>query len=192
MRQGHKHTLPNVILAGAQKSGTSSLFDCLAAHPHCLASNPKEPTFFSREANLADLSSYARCFDAQGATGDPSVIFEGSTSYMAEVYAPKRIRRALGPNVRFRDVGLVMPFVLQVGMYACPIIYSVSQIPQWLRFYYRLNPMVGVIEGFRWSLVGVGEPPLLATAIAAVFSVALVLSGAMFFRRTEATFADIL
>ena len=94
--------------------------------------------------------------------------------------------------VRFRDVGVVTPFLLQVWMYACPIIYSVDMLPQWLRPWYGLNPMVGVIEGFRWALLGMGRPPMLSTGLAALISLSLLVSGAYFFRRTERTFADIL
>jgi lipopolysaccharide transport system permease protein len=94
--------------------------------------------------------------------------------------------------VRFRDVGLVVPFVLQVWMYACPIIYSLEELPGWLVPWYALNPMVGVIEGFRWALLGIGEPPVVPTLIAAGLSVAVLVSGLLFFRRTERTFADIL
>ena len=94
--------------------------------------------------------------------------------------------------VRFRDVGLVIPFVVQVWMYACPIIYSMEKLPAWLVPWYSLNPMVGVIEGFRWALLGRGDPPWMATLIAAVISVAVLIGGGYFFRRTERTFADIL
>ena len=94
--------------------------------------------------------------------------------------------------VRFRDVGLVMPFLLQIWMYACPIIYSVEMLPEPLRWVYGLNPMVGVIEGFRWALLGVGEPPMWTTLIAAGISLLILITGVFFFRRTEATIADIL
>ncbi len=94
--------------------------------------------------------------------------------------------------VRFRDVGLVIPFVVQVWMYACPIIYSLERLPEGLVPWYALNPMVGVIEGFRWALLGMGEPPWSSTLIAAGISGVVLVSGGYFFRRTERTFADIL
>ena len=94
--------------------------------------------------------------------------------------------------VRFRDVGLVMPFLLQIWMYACPIIYSMEMLPESVRWFYQLNPMVGVIEGFRWALLGVGRPPIWPTLIATGISGLILISGVCFFRRTEATIADIL
>ncbi len=93
-------------------------------------------------------------------------------------------------NVRYRDVQQIIPFLAQIWMYASPVAYSAGLIAssRW-RVIYFLNPMAGVIEGFRWALLG-SEPPgfLLATSVA-VTAVVLV-SGLYYFRRMEATFAD--
>lgn len=97
--------LPNLIIAGAQKCATSSMFDCLAAHPQCRMSDPKEPTFFSRESNLCDLERYEACFtnhDRQPPdNSETKIVAEASTSYMAEPYVPARIRQALGGQIKF-------------------------------------------------------------------------------------------
>lgn len=99
----------------------------------------------------------------------------------------------LGPlNVRFRDVKHTLPFLLQVWMYASPVIYPLSLIPEHLRWFYSLNPMVGVIEGFRWALLSKGDPDVTALAIGAGMTVVLLAGGLIFFRRMERFFADLI
>jgi hypothetical protein len=94
-------TLPNVILGGAQKCGTSSLFDTLAAHPACLASDPKEPTFFSRQDSLEEPARYEACFVPEQDAPPPQVVFEGSTAYLADPEVPGRVLALLGDQVRW-------------------------------------------------------------------------------------------
>ncbi len=96
-------------------------------------------------------------------------------------------------NVRYRDFRHLIPFVLQLGVYVSPVGYSSLILPEKWRLVYSLNPMVGVIDGFRWAILG-GEfaiywPGLM---ISAVMSIALVVTGIWYFRRTEATFADVI
>lgn len=99
----------------------------------------------------------------------------------------------LGPiNVRFRDIKHTLPFILQIWMYASPIIYPSSMVPDKWRWLYSLNPMVGVIEGFRWSLLGTAEPDLRAIAISMVVIAALLVGGIVFFKKMERTFADLI
>lgn len=94
-------------------------------------------------------------------------------------------------NVRYRDVAYLVPFLTQFWLYATPVVYSASMIPSQWRFLYGLNPMAGVIEGFRWMLFGTDLSwPLLYVSITVI--IALLISGAFFFRRVERTFADIL
>jgi homopolymeric O-antigen transport system permease protein len=95
-------------------------------------------------------------------------------------------------NVRYRDIRYTVPFLTQVWMYATPVAYASSLIPQAWRPFYALNPMVGVIEGFRWALLG--QAPTVSTVLpVSVTAVALLLaSGLFYFRRTERTFADIV
>jgi lipopolysaccharide transport system permease protein len=99
----------------------------------------------------------------------------------------------LGPiNVRFRDITHTLPFLLQVWMYGSPIVYPLSLVPERWKTLYSLNPMVGVIEGFRWAILGKARPDVTAMAIsAAVIAVALV-GGLVFFKRRERQFADVI
>lgn len=99
----------------------------------------------------------------------------------------------LGPiNVRYRDVMHTIPFLLQIWMYSTPVIYPLTMVPERWRPLYRLNPMVGVIEGFRWALLGTGQPDVAAIGVSlAVIGVVLV-GGLLFFRRMEGTFADVI
>lgn len=95
-------------------------------------------------------------------------------------------------NVKYRDVGQATPFLVQAWFYLSPIVYPSSLVSPHLRTYFGLNPMVGVIEGFRWSVLGSTTPDWrMMGASAAVVSV-LLISGLYFFRRTESTFADII
>lgn len=99
----------------------------------------------------------------------------------------------LGPiNVRYRDIMQTIPFVLQVWMYATPIVYPLSMVPEKWRTLYSLNPMVGVIEGFRWALLDTGNVDMRAIAIGFTLIVALLLGGLVFFRRMERSFADVI
>ena len=95
-------------------------------------------------------------------------------------------------NVRYRDVRHVMPFVIQFWLLASPVAYSTSLItsPTW-RAVYSLNPMVGVIEGFRWAVLGSTPPSVLVVPSIFVTGV-LLATGLFFFRRTEASFADVI
>jgi len=95
-------------------------------------------------------------------------------------------------NVRYRDVGHTIPFLIQFWMYASPVAYSVSLIPEKWRLLYSLNPMVGVIEGFRWALLGKQSPAFSVIALSAVMVAALLLGGIVFFKRMERTFADTI
>jgi lipopolysaccharide transport system permease protein len=95
-------------------------------------------------------------------------------------------------NVRYRDVNHVLPFLTQVWMYATPVVYSSSLIPERWRLLYGINPMAGVVEGFRWGLTGRGEPPGLISVVSTAAVCLLLVSGVLFFRQTERTFADVV
>jgi len=103
-------------------------------------------------------------------------------------------------NVRFRDVNYLIPFLLQIWMYVTPVVYGSTLIPERYRFLLALNPMTGVVEGFRWALLvgqasgvsGQGAGSAVLTAISVVISVAVLVSGVVFFRNTERTFADVI
>ncbi len=99
----------------------------------------------------------------------------------------------LGPiNVRYRDVKHTLPFIIQIWMYASPIIYPLSLIPQEWRWLYSINPMVGIIEGFRWAILGTDSPDLLAIVIAFAMTVLLLVGGLIFFKKQERSFADLI
>ena len=95
-------------------------------------------------------------------------------------------------NVKYRDVGYVIPFLIQLWMFASPVAYPVSMVPQKWQFLYSLNPMAGVIEGFRWALLGKGDPAIGAILISACVVLILLLGGVFFFKRMERYFADVL
>jgi len=95
-------------------------------------------------------------------------------------------------NVKYRDVGYVIPFLTQFWMYASPVIYPVSLVPEKWRLLYSLNPMVGVIEGFRWAMLGKEGVDFGVMAVSAVVVVALLFAGLIYFKHMEQTFADII
>ncbi len=95
-------------------------------------------------------------------------------------------------NVQYRDVQHMVPFVIQAWFYASPVVYSASIIPsaKW-QLVYALNPMAGVIQGFRWALLGTQAPDA-SLAVSSAVVVVLLISGLFFFKRMERTFADIV
>ncbi len=95
-------------------------------------------------------------------------------------------------NVRYRDVGHIIPFLSQVWMYASPVAYPISVVPQKWRLLYSLNPMAGVIEGFRWALLGKDRPDFMAMGVSSAVVLVLLAGGIVYFKRMERTFADII
>jgi lipopolysaccharide transport system permease protein len=95
-------------------------------------------------------------------------------------------------NVRYRDIRYTLPFFTQLWLICTPVAYAVSLVKEPWRPLYALNPMVGVVEGFRWALLGRGEPPGVMVAISSVVVALLLVGGLFYFRRTERTFADIV
>ncbi|MEP6915000.1 MAG: ABC transporter permease [Acidobacteriota bacterium] len=95
-------------------------------------------------------------------------------------------------NVRFRDVRYVVPFITQFWLFATPIAYPSSLLTEPWRTVYGLNPMVGVVEGVRWALLGTNTVPGAMIAVSSLTSVLVFVSGAYYFRRMEKAFADIV
>ena len=95
-------------------------------------------------------------------------------------------------NVQFRDVRYTIPFLTQLWLFATPIAYPSSLLSEPWRTVYGLNPMVGVVEGFRWALLGTNTAPGPIVVVSALAAVALLVSGALYFRRMERTFADVV
>lgn len=95
-------------------------------------------------------------------------------------------------NVQYRDVRYTVPFITQLWLFISPVAYPSSIVPEPWRFFYSLNPMVGVIEGFRWALLGRAEGPGPLLAVSILVVLALLVGGLYYFRRMEKSFADIV
>jgi lipopolysaccharide transport system permease protein len=94
-------------------------------------------------------------------------------------------------NVKYRDFQYTLPFIIQLGLYASPVVYPSSMIPEQYRIFYGLNPMVGVIEGFRWALLGT-KPPEAMILISVGVVIVLLVGGLFYFKRMEQYFADVV
>lgn len=96
-------------------------------------------------------------------------------------------------NIEYRDVGNIVPFMFQVWLFITPVFYSSQLIPEPWRIVYSLNPMVGIVEGFRWALLGTTQPlPVLECTVSSFMVVVILITGLLFFRRREEAFADIV
>jgi lipopolysaccharide transport system permease protein len=95
-------------------------------------------------------------------------------------------------NVEYRDIKYVVPFLTQIWLFATPIAYSSSLLDEPWRTVYGINPMVGVVEGFRWALLGTNTQPGSMVLVSAVAAIVLLVSGAFYFRRMERVFADVV
>lgn len=99
-------------------------------------------------------------------------------------------------NVRYRDVNYLVPFLVQIWMYVTPVIYSSTLIPEQYRWLLALNPMTGVVEGFRWALLGGAmtetQPPGALFVVSIVITLVVLVGGLFYFRSTERTFADVI
>jgi lipopolysaccharide transport system permease protein len=94
--------------------------------------------------------------------------------------------------VSYRDVSQILPVVVQMLLYISPVAYSLTAIPQHLRFWYSLNPLVGIIEGFRWSLISGYHISVWATLYSCACTIALFFIGTFVFKRMERRFADVV
>jgi lipopolysaccharide transport system permease protein len=95
-------------------------------------------------------------------------------------------------NVQFRDIRYTVPFIVQFWLFASPVAYSTQLLDAGWRTLYAVNPMVGVVEGFRWALLGTDTSPGPMIAVSTLTSVLLLVSGSFYFRRMEKTFADVV
>jgi lipopolysaccharide transport system permease protein len=95
-------------------------------------------------------------------------------------------------NVQFRDVRYTIPFLTQAWLFATPVAYPSSLLSEPWRTLYGLNPMAGVVEGFRWALLGINASPGPIIIVSSLVGVGLLISGAFYFRRMERTFADVV
>jgi lipopolysaccharide transport system permease protein len=95
-------------------------------------------------------------------------------------------------NVEYRDIRYMVPFLLQVWMFISPVVYPSSLLAEPWRTVYGLNPMAGVLDGFRWALLGSGDAPGPMIGVSAVVAVVLLITGTFYFRRMERNFADVV
>ena len=96
-------------------------------------------------------------------------------------------------NVEYRDFRYIVPFIVQFGLFVSPVAFTLEHVPEQWRMLYALNPMVGIIEGFRWSILGsraVLDPN--AVALSILVTVSAVFIGVWYFRRMERNFADVI
>jgi lipopolysaccharide transport system permease protein len=150
-------------------------------------------------AVASGLLDFAVSFALLGAT----LAFYGVAPRWEWVYLPAFVALALGAalgvslwlsalNVRYRDVRYTLPFLAQVWLFLSPVVYPATLVPERWTFLYALNPMVGVVTGFRWALLGGPAPSSIALAASAAAVAMLLVSGLMYFRRTEQSFADVI
>jgi lipopolysaccharide transport system permease protein len=95
-------------------------------------------------------------------------------------------------NAQYRDIGYITPFLVQLWFFATPIVYPISSVPEAVRSLYAVNPMVSVIEGFRWAFLDAPFPAGADMAVSAAVAVAFFLGGALYFRRLERTIVDVV
>jgi lipopolysaccharide transport system permease protein len=95
-------------------------------------------------------------------------------------------------NVRFRDVKYTVPFITQFWLFATPVAYPSSLLDEPWRTLYALNPMVGVVEGFRWALLGTDTQPGAIVLVSSLVAITLLVGSAYWFRRWERSFADVV
>jgi len=95
-------------------------------------------------------------------------------------------------NVQYRDIGFILPFLTQFLLFITPVVYPSRLVPEKFKMIYALNPIVGVIDGFRWSLLGVGKGLSAMSMISIVIALGLFFSGIVWFRSKERGFVDIL
>jgi lipopolysaccharide transport system permease protein len=94
--------------------------------------------------------------------------------------------------VQFRDVALILPFFVQTAMYACPVLYPSSEVPQSWHWVYFMNPMAGVVDGFRWAVLGGLRPDFSMLGVSTAVALVVCITGLLVFRRMEQTFADVV
>jgi lipopolysaccharide transport system permease protein len=122
------------------------------------------------------------------------------TLLLLPVFALVAILTALGAslwlsalNVKYRDVKYIVPFLVQAGLYVSPVGFMSTIVPEQWRFWYHLNPLVGVIDGFRWAILGpTFTPDWRGFALSMVIVATILSSGLLYFRKTESTFADVI
>jgi lipopolysaccharide transport system permease protein len=126
-------------------------------------------------------------------------VMPGVNALLAPLFLLLAVATALGAglwlsalNAIYRDVRYAIPFLIQFWMFGSPVIYPSAMVPAKWQWLYGLNPMSGVIEGFRWSLTGAGQPPGPMLAVSVLAVLLMLLSGLLYFQKMEANIADIV
>ncbi|HSQ49865.1 MAG TPA: ABC transporter permease [Nitrospiraceae bacterium] len=126
-------------------------------------------------------------------------IMPSSHIYLFPLFVLLAIVAALGVglwfsalNVRYRDVGHALPFVAQLWLFATPVVYPISLVPESWRHWMGLNPMTSVVEGFRWAILGVEGIHVFTIVLSGIVASIVLASGLYYFRRMEQTFADVV
>jgi lipopolysaccharide transport system permease protein len=126
-------------------------------------------------------------------------VVPGATALFAPLFLLLAVVTALGAglwlsalNAIYRDVRYAVPFAVQMWMFASPVVYPSSLVPAEWQWLYGLNPLAGVIEGFRWSLTGAGQPPGPLLLVSGLAVAALLLGGLVYFQKMDANVADIV
>jgi lipopolysaccharide transport system permease protein len=141
---------------------------------------------------LISLALFAFLMLWYGFTPSPGIVFLPFFFFLATLAALGVGFWLSALNVKYRDFRYIVPFLVQFGLYVSPVGFSSSVIPERWRALYSLNPMVGVIDGFRWCVQGTGSLYLPGFVLSVAASALLFWSGVKFFRRTERFFADFI
>lgn len=126
-----------------------------------------------------------------GRTPPPTVVWLAPLTVLTLLFALGLGNWFAALNVQYRDVRYALPFLVQLWLFASPVIYPASLVPEEWQTLYALNPMVGAIEGFRWAFLG-GELPAIPILVSTVVAIVIYLGGLAYFRRVERTFADVV
>lgn len=121
-----------------------------------------------------------------------TVVFLPAIAFLAVLAAAAVSVGLAALNVKYRDVRYAVPFLLQVWLFVTPVVYPASLVPQHLRPVLALNPMTGVVEGFRWSVMGHVSAPWSLLIVSTTTTLVVLLVGTAYFRRVEQEFADVI
>ncbi len=131
-------------------------------------------------------------FLLSGFTPSPLMVLAPLFALMAFAAGSGLALYLAGLNAKYRDVRFVVPFFVQVGLFASPVAFAISLVPKQWQDVYALNPMVGAIQGFRWCLTGVGQPSWSMLVLSSATTLLLLVFGVWYFQRVDTTIADIV
>jgi len=187
--------LPWVYFAGALQNATNSMVD----HQHVITKVYFPRLLLPMAAVVSGLVDLAIGFGVFLGMMLYYGIAPGRAILLLPFFLLLAVLTALGVglwlsalNAIYRDVRYVLPFLVQFWMFASPVAYPASLVPERWRLLYSLNPMTGVIEGFRWALTGRGVPPNLLLAVSSAAVLLVVAGGVAYFQKMEGTIADVV